>query len=116
MEFAAVEKFAEDERDLFLDDPWSVVLNRHAKPAGLWLIDLNPDFRYNSRFLTCIQGVVNGFFDGCQKGFAWVVETKKMFILGEEFAYRNIALFGRHTFGSGATCFRLSARGFRSHG
>jgi hypothetical protein len=76
MELAPIEEFAEDQRDLLFDDPRPVVLNRHAEPTGLWLIDFDPNLREYPCLLTSIQGVIHSLLDGRQKGFAWIVEAQ----------------------------------------
>ncbi len=105
MEFASVEEFSEDVWDLFFDDTWAVVLYGDTEASGLSLIDTDPDFGEYAGFFTCIEGVIDSFFDGGQEGFAWVIESEEVSIFCEEFADRNIALFGCHRFGGGASGF-----------
>lgn len=105
VEFAAVEEFSEDVWDLFFNDPWAVVLDGDAEAAGLGLVDSDPDFREDAGFFASVERVVDGFLHGGQESFAGIIESEKMSIFCEEFADRDIALFGGHRFGGGASGF-----------
>jgi hypothetical protein len=48
--------------------------------------DMNPDFGQDSAFFAGIEGVIDGFFDGGEQGFAWVIEAEQMSVLGEKLA------------------------------
>ena len=85
MKFRAVEEFSEDERYLFFDDAGSIIL--HADFVFIFAdgFDVDPDdteYRLNAG----IEGVIDGFFDGGEQGFAWVIEAEQMSVLGEKLA------------------------------
>jgi len=101
VEFAPVEKLTEDQGDLLFDDSRPVVLDRDAKTPGLRLVDPHPNLGQNARLLASIERVVDGFFDGRQQGFARVVETEQVAVLGKKLADRHVALLGGHRLGGG---------------
>jgi hypothetical protein len=48
-------------------------------------LDVNPDnteYRLNAD----IEGVIDGFFDGGEQCFAWVIEAEQVSVLGEKLA------------------------------
>jgi hypothetical protein len=112
MEFAAIEQLSKDQRNLLFDDPRAVVLDCDAKTAWLRLVDPHPDLRNDARFLAGIQRVIDRFFDGRQKSFAWVIEPEKVFVFRKKLADRDITLLGRHRLGGRAARFFASDRTF----
>ena len=104
MELAPVEELAEDQRNLFFDDSRAIVLDRDAKSTGLRLVDPHPNLWQNARLLASIKRVVDGFFDGREQGFARVVETEQMPVLGKKLADGHVALLGGHRLGGGSAC------------
>ena len=64
MELRPIEQLAEDQRDLFLHDPGTVVLNANLKAVDSGRFDVDPDFRNDPRLFARIERVVDGFLDG----------------------------------------------------
>jgi hypothetical protein len=40
----------------------------------------------NPGFFAGIERVIDGFFDGGEQGFSWVIEAEQVLVLGEELA------------------------------
>ena len=59
---------------------------------------MNPDFRNDTGLLTSIERIVDGLLHGREQRFARIIESEQMPVLGEKFAYGNVALFRRHRF------------------
>jgi hypothetical protein len=110
VELGSVQQLAEDQRDLLLDDPGAVVLDTELKAVFPRLFDVDPDLGKNPALFASVQRIIHGFFDGGQQGFARVVETQQVPVLGEKLADRDIALFRRHSFG-GRTAAGLAVAG-----
>src|SRR5690349_18245795 len=86
MKLRPVEKLGENLRDLIPNDSRTVVDYRDSEPARLAYrrrrrriircdFDLDDDFRKNSRLLTRIQRVVDGFLDARQERFSRIIES-----------------------------------------
>jgi hypothetical protein len=58
--------------------------------------------RSDSAFLAGIEGVIDGFFDGGEQGFAWIIEAEEVSVLGEELADGYFLLGLCHVLGGGS--------------
>ena len=114
MEFRSVEQLAENQRDLFLDDSWTVILNADLEAVRAGGFDMYPDFRNNVCLFACIQRVVHGLFYRGEQRLARVVESEKMAIFGEKLADGDVALFGGHCFRGDTAAAWLHLR-WRNH-
>src|SRR5262249_5903418 len=99
VELRAVEKLPENQRDLLSDDSGTVVLDPDLETIRPRCLDVNPDFRNDTGLLTSIERIVDGLLHGREQRFARIIESEQMPVLGEKFAYGNVALFRRHRFG-----------------
>ena len=86
VKFGAVEKFSEDEGYLFFDDTGSVVLNGDFEFVFTDGLNSYPDFGQDSGFFAGIERVIDGFFDGGEECFPWIIEAEQVPVLCEEFA------------------------------
>ena len=64
--------------------------------------DVYPDFGQNACFFASVDGVIDGFFDGSEQCFAWVIEAEQMSVLGEKFADGDFLLGLCHILCGGA--------------
>ena len=99
MEFRTVQQFSENQRDLFLHNSRTIVLDTDLETVRACGLDVHPDFRNDAGFFAGIQRIVDGLFYSSEQGLARIVESEQMPVLGEELADRDIALFRRHAFG-----------------
>ena len=90
------EKQSKDLWPVLFRDPRTVVLNPHLKSIRAGGLNVDPDLRHNTRFLAGVQGIVHRFLDGGEQGFARVVKSEQVAVLGKKLAHRDIALLGRH--------------------
>ena len=105
MELGAVQQFPEDERYLFFKNSGTVVLYGRLVTVVGGLLDMNPDFGQDAALFAGIERIIYRFFDSSEQSLAWVVEAQEMPVLGEEFAYRYVALAGGHRLCGGAARF-----------
>jgi hypothetical protein len=82
----AIEQFAEDERNLFFDDAGTVILHTDFVFIFADGFDMHPDFGQDTAFFAGIVGVIDGFFDGGEQCFSWVIEAEQMPVLSEKLA------------------------------
>src|SRR6266581_2185138 len=99
VEVRPVEQFAEDQRNLFLDDSGAVILHADLEAIDARGFDVHPDFRDDPGFFARIERVVDSFFYRCKQRLARIVESQQVSILGEKLADRDVALLRRHCFG-----------------
>ena len=96
----AVQQFAEDQRNLLFDDARSVVLDADLVPILAGLFDMHPDFRQDTGLFAGIDGIIDGFFDCGEEGFAWVIESEQMPVLLEELTDGYFLLSLCHSLGA----------------
>ncbi len=102
MEFRSVEQLPENQRDLLLNNSWTVILDTDLEPVRPRGFDMYPDFRHDACFLACIERIVDGLFHRGEQRLTRVVESQQMAILGEKLADGDIALLCGHCFRSDA--------------
>jgi hypothetical protein len=86
-----------------VDDAGTVVLYSDFELIFTDGLDVNPDFGQNPGFFTGIERVIDGFFDGGEQCFAWVIESEQMSVLREEFADGYFLLGLCHVLRGGST-------------
>ena len=96
MELRTVQQFAENQRDLFLHDARTVVLNGDLEAVRARGFDVNPNLRDDPRLLAGVERIVHGLLHGGEERFSRVVKTEQMAVLREELADGDVALLGRH--------------------
>ena len=107
VKFRTVQQLSEYSRDLALDNPRAVILDRDPRPLKT-TAHLDDDLRQQPCFLASIEGVIYRFFDGSDQRFGWGVEPKQVAILQEEFRNGDIALPAGHF--QGGSRLRLDVR------
>ena len=60
--------------------------------------DLDTNFREDTRFLTSVQRVVHGFFDGRDKGTGQGIKPKEVFVFLKKFRNGDLLLVACHAF------------------
>ncbi len=110
VELGAVQQLAEDQRDLFFEDPGAIVLDAGLIAVGGRLFHMHPDLCQDARLLAGVQRVVDRLLDGGQEGLAGVVEAQQVAVLGEELADGDVALAGGHRLGRRAAGFAAPGR------
>ena len=63
VEFGSVEQLGEDLGDLGFDDTRAIVLDGYAEPILGQGLDVHLEIGEDAGFLTCVEGVVDSFFD-----------------------------------------------------
>src|SRR5262249_20468649 len=92
----SVEQLSKNLRDLRLDDPRAVVLDRHHEALWADLSDLHKEVGQNPSFLTGVQRVVHSLFHSREQSLRRTVEAQQVAVLGEEFGDGNFALARGH--------------------
>ena len=106
MELRAIEKLAEDLRDLGLDDARAVVLDDDSMTVLGQLHELYAQIGQDAGFLGRVEAVVGCFLDGGEERPRRAVEPEEVPVLDEELADRDVALLLRHRLGGGAAARR----------
>src|SRR5208282_2112086 len=96
MELRAIKELAENQGNLLTQDAGAAVLHADLEAVFSHTLDMDPDFRQDARLFAGVQGVVDGLFDGREEGFARIVESQQMAVLGKKLAYRDFFLTGGH--------------------
>src|SRR5258705_2754648 len=106
VKFRSIEQLREDPWDLLAHDAGAVVDHGEAEavrlarrwraaPIGRYL-NLDDDFRQDSRLLAGIQRIVDGLFHAGEERLARIVEAQQMAVLGKKLRDRNLALTRAH--------------------
>ena len=84
MKLRAIEKFAEDFRNLRLDDAGAVVFDRDPETILGQLTNLNAQFGENACLFARIERVVHALAPRGEQGLLFVVKAEQVTVLDEE--------------------------------